>query len=340
MIDPKTRVALVGATGLVGREMLDGLADLCVAPGQLSLFASPRSEGEVADYRGEELEVEKVSARSFAGVGLVLLAVPADAARELAPVAQAAGAWVVDVSPAFRRAGGVPLVLPAVNAARLDAPFTGRIVACPGAATAALVTALEPWRARFGLDEVSLTALWGASGRGKRGVAELEQQTASLLSGREPEPGHFPHRLAFNLVPQVGELEGEWTEEENSWRAEAGRLWGATAAPELSGTAVQVPTFFGCCLAVSAKLSRPATQEALQEALRTAPGVKLLDSPAEKIYPMPMLCTADPNVHVGRVRLSPGKADRASMFIAVDNAGRGASLNALDIAGRLARPGG
>lgn len=337
-MDSKLKVAVVGATGVVGREILAGLSDLHVSPEQLTLFGSPLSEAEDVDYQADSLAVEKLEADSFRGIGLALFAAPAEVARQYAPLAQAAGAWVVDTSTAFRAHPGVPLVLPAVNAAVLDAPFKGRIVACPSSVVAGLVTALDPWRKAFGVTDVSLTALLGASDRGKRGVTELEHQTAALLSGRDLEPSHFPHRFAFNLIPQVGEFDGEWTREELAWRPEALRLWSDGRPPEISGTAIQVPTFFGCCLSVVVKLGKGATADELRAALKAAPGVKLLDLPAEKIYPMPMLCTADPSVHVGRVRLLPGKTDVATLFVAVDNAGRGAALNAVEVGARLAGP--
>ncbi|MHB8875804.1 MAG: aspartate-semialdehyde dehydrogenase [Myxococcaceae bacterium] len=336
-MDPKISIAVVGASGVVGREVLAALAERGVAPEQLTLFASPRSEGEEVDYAEETLPLEKAAPDAFRGVSLALFCAPAEVAKALAPAAQAAGAWVVDTSAAFRGSDTVPLVLPAVNAAVLRAPFRGRIVCCPSAATAGLVTALEPLRQGFGLVEAQFTALLGASDRGLGGVKELEQQTAALLSGRDVEAARFPHRLAFNLIPQVGEFDGEWTFEERSWRTEAARLWSGPGAPEITGTAVQVPTFFGCCLSVVVKLARPATSEALRASLKAAKGVKLLDAPGEKVYPMPMLCTADPSVHVGRVRMLPGNTDRAALFIAIDNAGRGAAMNAVEIGELLAR---
>jgi aspartate-semialdehyde dehydrogenase len=175
----------------------------------------------------------------------------------------------------------------------------------------------------------------GASNLGHRGVDELEKQTAGLLTGREPDETPFPHRLAFNLFPQVGEFSGDWTTEELSLRAESARVWGPT--PPVEGTAVQVPTFYGCSLLVTLELARPSSADELRAAFASAKRVKVLDTPAEKIYPMPMLVTADPTVHVGRVRVLATSPSRATFFLAVDNAGRrGAALNAVEIAARLA----
>jgi aspartate-semialdehyde dehydrogenase len=348
------RIAIAGATGVVGRELLGALEERGHPTDKILLLGSDRSAGEEISYLDDSLAVEKPEADSFRGVDLALLATPFEASRKLAAAAQSAGAWVVDLSPAHRLAPAAearetaPLVLPGVNDGVLDAPFAGRIVSVPGAPAAALLSALEPLRATFGLVRAHATVLLGASSAGQRGIATLETQTAGLLSGREPDeeeegstapPSPFPHRLAFNLVPQVGDLSSDWSSEERGLRAEAARVWGGEAP--VSATAIQTPTFYGVCLEVLVELRRaPEHAEALRQALRGSSRIKVLDAPAEKIYPMPMLVTADPTYHVGRVRLLPDAPTWASLFIAVDNAGRGAALNALEVAERLAARAG
>ena len=185
-----------------------------------------------------------------------------------------------------------------------------------------------------------VTALMGASSQGVGGVESLEKQTAGLLSGKELEDGPFPHRLAFNLIPQVGTFQpdaagGEQTDEENSWTADALRIWGE--APPVAGLAVQVPHFFGHAAQLHFETDRDLNVEVLRELWKKTGSVKLLDAPAERIYPMPSLATADPAVLVGRVRVQGPR--RASVFVVVDNAGRGAALNALEVGQiLLARP--
>lgn len=331
---PAPHIAVVGATGVVGREILAALEAAGHPAEKLTALASERSEGKELDYLDETIEVEKATGESFRGMALALFAAPAEVAKALAPAAQAAGAWVVDTSVAFR--GSAPLVISGVNEAVLDAPFAGRIVAVPSAATTGLVLALEPLRRAFGLARVEVTALLGASHHGQRGIEVLEQQTAGLLSGREAEVAVFPHRLAFNLIPQVGQLQGEWSEEESGLRDEADRLWrGQPELPALYGTAIQVPIFYGTFLVVTAKLRRPSSAEEVRAALKGGAGLTLLDAPGEKVYPMPMLVTADPTVHVGRVRMLPGEADRTTFVVALDNAGRGAALGAVEVGQRL-----
>jgi len=331
MISRQTQVAVVGATGVVGREVLAGLQELGHPPERISALASDRSEAVEVDFADETIQVEKATPESFRGMHLVFFATPADVSRQLAPAAQQAGAWVVDASSAFRDDPQIPLVLGPFNLEVLKRPFKGRIVSCPSAPTSALVTALTPLRQAFGLHQVLATVLLGASSAGIRGVKELEAQTAGLLSGKETEAQAFPHRLAFNLIPQVGEarMDTPWMGEEDSLRRETRRLWGLDA-PEVAATAILVPTFFGHALSLAVKLARPVSLEDATAVLRAAPGIKLLDTPSERVYPMPMLVMADPSVHIGRLRVTPGEPDRLLLFVTIDNAGRGAALNLLE----------
>jgi aspartate-semialdehyde dehydrogenase len=333
------QIAVVGATGAVGQQILSALLDRGHPSEKISALGSERSEGDEIEYGDDTIPVERATPESFRGVQLALLAVPADAARTLAVAAQAAGAWAVDVSAAFRADPEVPLVLPAVNPGALRTPFRGRIVACPSATTAALATTLEALAA-LGPTDAHVTALMGASAAGQGGVEELEQQTAALLSGREVEASRFPHRLAFNVIPQVGALEGDSTPEERGWDAEAARLGGAMSLARVSGTALQIPTFYGHLLSVTVRLNaRPGVDE-VRAALRASRALKVLDSPGERIYPMPMLVTADAAVHVGRIRAAPDGDGWFHLVIAVDNAGRGAALNAVEVGELLLAGGG
>ena len=337
----RAKVAVVGATGTVGREVLAALYDAEVLSDDVTLLGSERSVGQEVDYGDDSLEVEPLEGEPFRGMAGVILAVPPDPARTLGAQAQAQGAWVVDVSPARRLDPEVPLVVPAVNAEVLAKPFKGRTVATPGPITAALTTVLEPLRARFGVTHTTVTALLGASSHGQRGISELEKQTAGLLSGREETPEVFPHRLGFNLIPQVGEpAAGGSTSEEVSWSHEAARIWtGVDGAPALFGTAIQVPTFYGHALSLTVELAKDVDEAAAREALKKAPGIKVLDVLDERVYPMPMLVTADPTVHVGRIRQVPGMPRTLVLYAVVDNAGRGAAWNAVDVLrALLARP--
>jgi aspartate-semialdehyde dehydrogenase len=335
-MDRSVEVVVAGATGLVGRELLNALADTGHPSERITLLASDRSEGQELDYLGDTLQVEKATPEALRGRRLVLMSMPPEPAKTFGLAAQAAGAWVVDVSRAFAPEVAVPVVLPAVNAARVHQPFPGRIVRCPSAIASAFVTMLEPIRQQVGLRQVSVTALMGASASGVRGVQSLEAQTAGLLSGKELEDGPFPHRLAFNLIPQVGAFRGAQTDEELGWQEDARQIWGETSALHgLGGMAIQVPHFFGHALSVTFQTEREINEDGIRALWRSHASVKLLDVPAERIYPMPSIATADPAVLVGRLQTLPNAPFSFMAFAVIDNAGRGAALNALEVGERL-----
>ncbi len=327
MIDRAWEVAVVGATGVVGRELVGALALTGHPPERVRLLASERSAGEELPFAEEMLEVEVAAPAALRGARLVFLATPADVSRTLAATGQAAGALVIDTSRAFVSDLQTPVVFPGLPGGGLGRVPGARRFRIPGPVTQVLLSCLEPLRLAVGLREVHCAALLSASGAGRQGVAELEQQTAGLLSGRELEATHFPHRLGFNLVPQVGPFsEGSGaTLEELAWRAEAGLLWGR-AAPPIDGTAVWVPAFYGVLVVLQVRLGRAATPAEIRALLERAPRLKLLDTPAERVYPMPMLVTADPAVHVGRLRSFAGNPEVVELVAAIDNAGATARL--------------
>ena len=327
------QIAVVGATGAVGQELLAALAADGHPPRAISAFASERSAGRELEFGAETISVEQAAADSFRGVKLAYFATPAEVSRTLATAAQKEGAWAVDLSPAFRLEPAVPLILPAVNLAAAREPFHGRIVSCPSAVTTALVTTLEPLRARFGVERAFATALLGVSSAGAAGLDELQQQTIELLSGREPEVGRFPHRIGFNLIPQVGDFSRnpDWSSEELGWNDESERIWSAVGRVEIRGTAIQAPLFYGHLLSLDVQLASAAATSDVRAALKASSHLKLLDNPIERIYPMPMLVSGDPTVHVGRIRELPGSRSSFALVIAVDNARRGAALNAIEV---------
>ena len=337
-MDPSWEVAVVGATGVVGREVVGALAQSGHPTARVRLLASERSAGEELPFGDETLEAETAKAETLRGARVVFLATPADVSRTLAQVAEAGGATVVDTSRAFVSDLRTPVVFPRVPGAGLGRVPDARRFRVPGPVSQVILGCLEPLRAAAGLREVQVSALISASGAGRQGVTELEQQTAGLLAGRELEATHFPHRLGFNLVPQVGPFsEGSGsTLEELSWRAETGLLWGRSA-PALDGTAVWVPSFYGDLVLMQVRPGRPVTPAEARQLLQAAPGLKVLDTPAERIYPMPMLVTADDAIHVGRIRSFAGSAEVLELVAAIDNAGATARL-CLEVAELVTRP--
>jgi len=333
------QIAVVGATGVVGQELLAALAADGHPPRAVTAFASERSAGREVEFSGETIPVEQAAEDSFRGVKLAYFVTPADVSRALAPAAQKEGAWAVDLSPAFRLEPAVPLILPAVNLAVAREPFHGRIVSCPSAVTTALVTTLEPLRARFGVERTFATALLGVSSAGAAGLDELQQQTIELLSGREPEIGRLPHRIGFNLIPHVGDFSRspDWSSEELGWNDECARIWSARSRVEIRGTAIQAPLFYGHLLSLEVQLASAASTSDVRATLKESSHLKLLDNAIERIYPMPMLVSGDPAVHVGRIRELPGSRSSFALVVVVDNARRGAALNAIEVGKVLLR---
>ncbi len=330
------RVVLLGATGAVGRAALELLEEQDPPVGALRALASGRSAGGEVSFRGEGLRVDEVRAGAFHGSDLALLAAPAEVARSWAPVARSEGCLVADASAAFAGDPEVPLVVPEVNpeaAARL--PRGTARSGCGLAPSVAL--ALAPLRAAAGLSRVAIVALEPASGAGRRGLEQLESEAMALMNGREPEPpSAVPHRLAFNLVPQVGPFgEGGATGAEALLSADLAALLPGAA---VTATAVRVPVFYGHAAVVRVVTGRPLGAAQARELLRGAPGVKLLDRPGEQLYPMPMLSVNDDAVLVGRLRDDPTQANGLELFLSADNLRRGGATGLVAL-GRLLAAG-
>lgn len=336
------RIALAGATGAVGRAVLQVLEDLEVEVAELRLLASSRSAGQELEFAGDSLRVVEPRAGSFKGCDVALLATPAEVSRRLAVQAREEGCLVVDHSGAFRAEPDVPLVVAVVNDAALAAPPPRGIVANPGAIAIMLTQLLAPLRAAAGLARVHVTSLHSVSGAGQRGVAALEGEVASLMNAREPDaPAAFPHRIAFNLIPQVGPFDGTGSSAgEQKIVRETRAILGAPGLP-LQATAVRVPVFYGHALAVNLRTERPLSAAAAREALRRAPGVKVVDDPATSVYPMPMLAVNDDAVHVGRIREDATQEHGLELFAAGDDLRIGGATNLVKLGMLLAaRHGG
>jgi aspartate-semialdehyde dehydrogenase len=329
-------LALVGATGTVGRTVLEVLDDLDVPVRSLRAFASPRSAGTTLSFRADDVRVEALREGAFRGCEVAIFCAGAQVAREWAVRAVAEGCAVVDDSPAFRAEPDVPLVVPEVNPEALaDAPRG--IVSNPCTNATALTVALQPLRAAAGLRRLVVTTYQSVSGIGQGGVEVLEREARDLLNLREPEPAaRFPHRIAFNVIPQVGAFgEGGRTEEEEKIVRETRKVFGEPAL-RIAATAVRVPVFFGHSAAVNVATERRLGAEAARELLRKAPGVKLVDDPAQGIYPMPMLVANEDAVLVGRVREDGSQENGLDLFLSVENTRKGAATNAIQVARLLA----
>jgi aspartate-semialdehyde dehydrogenase len=330
-------LALVGATGTVGRTVLEVLDELDVPVKALRPFASSRSAGTTVAFRDDDLRVEALKDGAFAGCDVAIFCAGPAVSRVWAARAWAEGCAVVDDSPAFRGEADVPLVVPEVNGAEAAGYRARGIVSSPSSMATALALTLAPLRDAAGLRRVVVSTYHSASGLGQGGVEELEKQARDLLNLREPDPPvRFPHRLAFNVIPQVGAfVEGGATEEEAKLVRETRKVLGDDALA-ISATAVRVPVFFGHSATVNVATRRPLGLAGARAALQKAAGVKLVDDPAQRVYPMPMLVGSEDAALVGRLREDPSQENGLDLFVSIENTRKGAATNAVQIAQLLA----
>ena len=327
------RLAVLGATGAVGRALVQQLEEAeGLAIASLRLLASERSAGSEVEFRGDALRVEAVREGAFQGRDLAFFAAGSAVSRAWAERAWAAGCAVVDLSPAFRADPEVPLVLPEVNGEALAAFPRRGLAAIPGPAASQLALALAPLHRAAGVERAVVTVLEAVSGAGQKGVEELEEELRSMLSFREPpSPTASPHRTAFNLVPQVGPFgEDGASEEERGLAFEVARLLGSSV--RVAATAVRVPIFYGHSQSVTLRTRRPLPAAEARALLAAAPRVKVLDTPGEGIYPMPMLAVNDEAVLVGRIRDDASQENGLALFLSGDNLCQGGAATALRVA--------
>ena len=331
-------VAVVGATGVVGRVMLGILRERGFPASQVTPLASARSAGKEIAYGDTTLVVRELSAESLQGVHLALLDTPDEVARQWAPVAVEAGAVVVDNSAAWRMEDHIPLVVPEVNAHDLDG-HPG-IIASPNCTTIGVVLPLAAIHAAFGLESVVVASYQAVSGAGEAGVDELKEQVAKLAfeldamgagdpAGLSPEPRAFPAPIAFNVVPKAGSVkELGYTSEEWKLLHETRKIMGLPGL-KVTATCVRVPTVTGHGAAVHVRCASDVDLDAAMAALEAAPGVTVTDLPTA------VLAAGKDDSFVGRVRVDPGDPRALWFFCTCDNLRKGAALNAVQIAEHL-----
>jgi len=318
-------VAVLGATGGAGRELISVLEESNFPVEKLTLFSGAKAEGERLEFQEEEIVARAVTPDRLKGVQIVLNAAPAAVVREWAPVITKAGALLVDPTGAFRADLDVPVVIPGVNP---DAVLQGKarkILSAAASATHPIASALAPLHREANVLRVVLSTYQSVSGAGQKGIRELEQQTSNLMSSREAEIEVFAHRVAFNLVPQIGVFQDDGsTDEEARVVSEIRRLLGV-ADLRVSATAVRVPVFFGHAASVNVTTEKKLTADQARALLRKVPGLKVIDDPAQGLYPMPMLAAGDVDVHVGRIREDRSQQTGLDLFVCVDDVKAGAA---------------
>jgi aspartate-semialdehyde dehydrogenase len=330
------RIAILGATGAVGQELLALLQERGFPVAELVPLASPRSAGQALDWRGDRIQVLPVGPEAFEGVDLVLASAGGSVSRQWAPVAVAAGAVVIDNSSAFRMDPAVPLVVPEVNP---QAAFThSGIIANPNCTTILLTLALAPLAARRPIRRVVVSTYQSASGAGARAMEELRQLSRTVLDGGEPVSAVLPHSLAFNLFLHNSPLEPSgYCEEELKMLHETRKIMGLPQL-RLTATCVRVPVLRAHSEAVNIEFEEPFPVEEARALLAAAPGVELIENFETNRFPMPTDVTGRDAVAVGRIRQDLSDPHALELWLCGDQIRKGAALNAIQIAELLREP--
>jgi aspartate-semialdehyde dehydrogenase len=327
-------VAVVGATGAVGREMLRTLEQRRFPVKRIVALASARTAGTKLPFGGGEITVEELKPGSFTGVGIALFSAGASVAREYGPIAAHAGAVVIDNSSAWRMDPEVPLVVPEVNIAAAARRPKG-IIANPNCSTIQMVVALKPLHDAARLKHVIVSTYQATSGKGHAAVEELKHQTRAHLEGRAHEAKVFPGSIAFNVLCDWKAGAGDYSEEEWKMVNETRKIMEDDTIG-VSPTTVRVPVVNGHSESVHAVFHRPMTAKEAKDLLRHAEGVVLVDEPyAPGKHPQPLLASGTDPVYVGRVRDDLAVPGAITLFVVSDNLRKGAALNAVQIAERL-----
>ena len=333
----RLNVAVVGATGLVGQQMLKILAQRKFPVASVTAFASERSVGARVPFNGEHLTVRHLDETVFKGIDIVMFAAGADISLLYAPAAAEAGALVIDKSSAWRMKANVPLVVPEVNGD--DIRENEGIIASPNCTTIPLTMVLEPLRQRVGIERVVVSTYQAASGAGRALMDELEDQTQAIAAGKEPSVAATSHQLAYNVIPGGWKPEaGGYNEEEMKLVDETRKILHDSELP-IAATCVRVPVPIGHSESVLIETSEKVSVDDARLVLGSAPGVIVEDDPHAKIYPTPHHVAGKDEVYVGRIREDLSSSNGLLIWLVSDNLRKGAALNAVQIAERALEMG-
>jgi aspartate-semialdehyde dehydrogenase len=330
-------VAVAGATGAVGNQMIACLEERAFPVKNLKLLATARSKGRKLRFMGEEVPVEELTEASFKGVEIGIFSAGGGTSQKFAPVAAREGCVVVDNSSAWRMDPDVPLVVPEVNPHAI-AKYTNKgIIANPNCSTIQMVVALAPIHREVGIKRVVVSTYQAVSGTGKKAIDELYDQTRAIMNSVEPEKKVYPHRIAFNCLPHIDVfLENGYTKEEMKMVRETRKILEDDTIG-ITATTVRVPVFFSHSESVNVETRRPITPEEVRVLLENAPGVKVVDDPSENLYPMAIDAAGKDDTFVGRIRRDESVASGINLWVVSDNIRKGAATNAVQIAEILAR---
>lgn len=323
------RVAVVGATGVVGQEMIKTLEQRNFPVTELIPLASAKSAGKEITFKGQRVAVQELTEASFKGIHIALFSAGGSISQKFAPIAVAAGAIVIDNSSYFRMHEDVPLVVPEVNA---DAIKSHKgIIANPNCSTAQLVMALQPIHQLSPIKRLVISTYQSVSGAGKAAIDELIEHTKAALDGKTGTPEVFSYPMGFNLIPQIDSfLDNGYTKEEMKLINETQKIMGAKI--DITATAVRVPVVIGHSESVNIETESALSVDQVRQALSDFPNVEVLDDPANKVYPTPRPLAGRDETFVGRIRKDPSNPKVIDCFVVSDNLRKGAALNAVQIA--------
>ena len=329
----RPHVAVVGATGAVGIEMVKTLEKRNFPVEKLTLLASARSVGKKLKFRGEEVTVQELKKDSFQGIDIALFSAGGSISKEFAPIAAQAGCVVIDNSSAFRMDDKVPLVIPEINAS--DVKWHKGIIANPNCTTAITLMALYPLHQAFNCRRIFASSYQAVSGTGAKAIAELERQVDQIVHGQSATPEVYPHQIAFNVLPHVDSfLPTGYTKEEMKMENEGRKIMHHPNF-HASVTCVRVPVYRAHSVAVSAEFERPTSVEAAREVLKKAPGLQVIDEPAKNQYPLPLYQADQYDCAVGRLRKDCAMDNGLAFWVSGDQLLKGAALNAVQIGEEL-----
>jgi len=332
-MNKRLHVAVVGATGAVGIEILKTLEKRNFPVGKLTLLASARSAGKKLKFRGEDLPVQTLAKDAFNGVDIALFSAGGSISKEFAPIAARAGCVVVDNSSAFRMDDQVPLVVPEINAA--DVRLHKGIIANPNCTTAITLMALYPLHQAFNVKRIFASSYQAVSGTGAKAIEELRRQIEQVVQGQKATKEVYPHQIAFNVLPHVDSfLQDGYTKEEMKMQNEGRKIMHHPNF-RASVTCVRVPVYRAHSVAVNAEFEKPVTAESARQVLKKAPGLQVVDEPSKNEYPLPLYQAEQYDCAVGRIRSDCALDNGLAFWVSGDQLLKGAALNAVQIGEEL-----
>jgi len=328
------KVAVLGATGAVGKEILTILAERLFPADEIHALATRKSIGMEVSYGERDLKVKDVATFDFSTVDLVLISAGSDVALDMVPKITAAGAMVVDNSSAFRMDPDVPLVVPEVNPDALEGAKKKRIVANPNCSTIQMVAALKPLHDLADISRISVSTYQSVSGAGNAAMDELWRQTRGVFVNDEVEKNEFSKQIAFNVIPRIGELvKGGATTEEQKMVDETHKMLDPNI--RVIASCVRVPVFVGHGMSLHVEFNKPVSAKDARDLLRESPGLMLIDNREDDGFVTPVECVGEFAVFVSRVREDPSVENGLALWVVADNLRKGAALNAVQIAEAL-----